>query len=192
MWATWATAQPTLKIAANVLYPTVSKVDELVPISLQGTQLPKTDEKEIATKIDPPACHSLKCPKRSIWNRSSLFIYLPQNHAQQMLKKFSSWCVEIIIHGSCCFMGHTSSPAKIVVNPSANCPESMTAAASLQKVNYKVKCLKISWSFYFQAFSISIFLTTWENKHGWIQQSNILGRLYGMSSIRKLVGYVFS
>jgi hypothetical protein len=73
------TAQPTLKIAANVLYPTVSRVDELVPVSLQGTQAPKTEEKEIATKTDPPACQSLKCPKQSIWNRNGRFMSF-QNH----------------------------------------------------------------------------------------------------------------
>jgi hypothetical protein len=145
MWATWVTAQPTLKIEANVLYPIVSKVDELVPVSLQGTQVPKTDEKEIATKIDPPACHSLKCPKRSIWNRSSMFIYLHQNHTQQMLNKIisywykkeenqvSCYCIELFHRWIMFFLVHTSSPTKIVVNPSANCPESMTTAASLQR-----------------------------------------------------------
>lgn len=84
MWATWVTAQPTLKIEANTLYPTVSRVDELVPVSLQGKQLPKTDEKEIATRIDPPACHSLKCPKRSIWNKNDSFMYLLRSNTQQI------------------------------------------------------------------------------------------------------------
>lgn len=84
IWETWVTAQPTLKIAANVLYPTVSIVDEIVPVSLQGKQLPKTDEKEIATKMDPPACHSLKCPKRSIWIKKKKieFTYLVWNYTQ--------------------------------------------------------------------------------------------------------------
>lgn len=66
MCETWVAAQPTLKIAANVLYPIVCTVEELVLKILQERQPPKTDEKEMATKNDPPACHSLKCPNRSI------------------------------------------------------------------------------------------------------------------------------
>ena len=63
---TWVAAQPMLKIAANMLYPIVCSIKELIPEILQGRQPPKTEENEIATKIDPPACHSLKCPNRSI------------------------------------------------------------------------------------------------------------------------------
>lgn len=66
MWETWVIAQPTLKMEAKTLYPIVSSADELDLSSLHGTHPPKTEEKETATKMDPPACHSLKCPNLSI------------------------------------------------------------------------------------------------------------------------------
>lgn len=66
MCDTWVAAQPTLNIAANMLYPIVSRRDELEPKILQGKQPPKTDENETATKRDPAACHILKCPNLSI------------------------------------------------------------------------------------------------------------------------------
>lgn len=67
MCDTWVAAQPTLKIAANALYPIVSIVSEWLPKMLQGMQPPKTEEKEIATKMDPAKCHTLKCPNLSIY-----------------------------------------------------------------------------------------------------------------------------
>lgn len=70
MCETWVAAQPTLKTDANVLYPIVCRVDELVPRILQGIQPPKTDENETATKADPAPCHILKCPNLSIYQLS--------------------------------------------------------------------------------------------------------------------------
>lgn len=67
MCETWVAAQPTLKIAANVLYETVSTIVEKDERSLQGIQPPKTEEKETATKIAPAPCHILKCPNLSIY-----------------------------------------------------------------------------------------------------------------------------
>lgn len=63
---TWVAAQPTLKIAAKTLYPTVSKVEEVEPIILQGKQPPKTEENETATRRDPATCQILKRPNLSI------------------------------------------------------------------------------------------------------------------------------
>lgn len=55
-----------LKIAAKMLYPIVSRVDESVPNILHGIQPPKTEENETATNRDPAPCHILKRPNRSI------------------------------------------------------------------------------------------------------------------------------
>jgi hypothetical protein len=70
MCETWVAAQPTLKIAADVLYETVSTTDEQEAKILHGKQPPKTEENEMATKIDPAPCHTLKCPNLSIYQAS--------------------------------------------------------------------------------------------------------------------------
>lgn len=49
-----------LNIAANMLYEKVSSVKESLWRIEQGRQPPKTEEKEIATSIDPAACQILK------------------------------------------------------------------------------------------------------------------------------------
>lgn len=67
MCETWVAAQPTLKIAADMLYETVSIVEEQEDKILHGKQPPKTEENETATKTDPAPCHILKCPNLSIY-----------------------------------------------------------------------------------------------------------------------------
>jgi len=59
-------AQPILKIAAKMLYPTVCRVEESVPDIRHSIQPPKTEENETDTNNDPAPCHTLKCPNRSI------------------------------------------------------------------------------------------------------------------------------
>jgi len=83
MCETWVAAQPTLKIAADVLYETVSTTDEQEAKILHGKQPPKTEENEIATKIDPAPCHTLKCPNLSIYQASK------QKSLLQKLKSFN-------------------------------------------------------------------------------------------------------
>jgi hypothetical protein len=83
-----------LKIAANKLYPTVCNSDEEVPKILQGTQPPKTDENETATKTEPAACHILKCPNLSIYhgnNRKQNYFHAPKQPKKRSIvynKKF--------------------------------------------------------------------------------------------------------
>jgi hypothetical protein len=77
-----------LKIAANKLYPTVCNSDEEIPKILQGTQPPKTEENETATKTEPEACHILKCPNLSIYhgnNRKQNYLHAPNNSKKNQL-----------------------------------------------------------------------------------------------------------
>ena len=71
MCETWVAAQPTLKIAADVLYEIVSINGEQEAKILHGKQPPKTEENEMAAKIDPAPCHFLKCPNLSIYHTNS-------------------------------------------------------------------------------------------------------------------------
>jgi hypothetical protein len=59
MCATCVAAHPTLNIAAKTLYAIVVANREEVPKMAHTQQPPNTEENDIATKRDPPACHNL-------------------------------------------------------------------------------------------------------------------------------------
>ena len=59
---------------------------------VQRRHPPKTEEKEMPTRTDPPMCHSLKRPNRSIWGvikvkqhnvQASLFMILTVERQEQ-------------------------------------------------------------------------------------------------------------